>query len=194
MKKQSKQGNVWYLVAIGAAVLVFVLLVEFIQPGGRPIDWAIRVLALAGYFCVFGAIVSSAYIREMRRFFGKPFLKVHHIISITGFSLITLHPVLVAWKAYSLRVFIPDVKSWYGFFSLGGRPAWYLIGLAALAAKMRKPIGKKWKLLHYLNYVAFWLATVHGVLIGSNVQTLLMRGVFVVLGVIVLGVMVKKRL
>ncbi|MBN1935929.1 MAG: ferric reductase [Anaerolineae bacterium] len=193
MTKQSKKGKLWYLAVIGAAVLALVIVLEAIQPNNTPLDWVIRSAALLGYFCVFGAIVSSAYIRQMMQFFGRPFLRVHHIISIAGLVLITIHPLGVAWNALGLKVFIPDVSSWYAFLAYGGRPAWYLIGVASLVAALRKPIGKNWKLLHYLNYLAFWLATVHGILIGANVQNVVMRIVFVVLALIVLGVMVQKR-
>lgn len=193
MTKQGPKGNLWYLAVIGAAVLALVIVFEIIRPDDDPLSWVIRSAALLGYFCVFAAIASSAYMRRMTQFFGKPFLKVHHIVSITGLALITIHPLGVAWRALSLRVFIPDVSSWYRFLLLGGRPSWFLIVIAALVAVLRKPIGKNWKWLHYLNYLAFWLATAHGILIGSNVQNMPMRVLFVVLGLIVLGVMVKKR-
>jgi len=94
----------------------------------------------------------------------------------------------VAWNALDLTVFIPSTSSWFSFFALGGRPAWYLIGIASLVAAFRKRIGKNWKLFHYLNYLAFWLATVHGILIGANVQNVVMRALFVLLAVVVLGV------
>ena len=69
-----------------------------------------------------------------------------------------------------------------------------LLGIGVLAAVLRGTVGKNWRLLHYVNYVAFWLATVHGILIGSNVQSWVMRGVFILLALIVLGVLLHKRL
>ncbi len=195
MTKKSKRGNPALLVVIGAVVVILVLIVELTIPKDRnqPVDWLIRVTALAGYFCVLAAIVSSAYMRQMTQFFGKSFLKVHHIASIVGLALVTVHPLGVAWKQLSLRVFVPDASSWYQFLLLGGRPSWFLIVIASLVAALRKPIGKNWKWLHYLNYLAFWLATVHGILIGGNVQNLPMRILFIASALVVLGVMVQKR-
>ncbi len=102
----------------------------------------VRVTALMGYFCVFGAIVTSAYLRQVVRWFGRPFIKVHHILSITGLVLVTIHPLTVAWRALSLSVFVPAVDSWYRFLALGGRPAWYLLIVGTLAAILRGTIGK----------------------------------------------------
>ncbi|MGD9245700.1 MAG: hypothetical protein PVH36_12260 [Desulfobacterales bacterium] len=86
------------------------------------------------------------------------------------------------------------MDSWYKFFSLGGRPAWYLLGVGVLVGILRRRIGKNWRLLHCLNYIAFWLATVHGILIGANIQNWGMQLVFCVMALVVLGVFVKKRL
>ena len=92
------------------------------------------------------------------------------------------------------RVLMPSTQSWYAFFAYGGSVAWYLILIAALIAALRKRIGKPWKVLHTLNYVAFGMATVHGWLIGTNVQGPVMRVIFVLLALIVLGVLVQRRL
>lgn len=190
---KTKRGNPVYLTVIGVVTLALVLVIEFSTAKGAPIDWLIRTAALFGYFCVFAAIVSSAYMRQMVQFFGRSFIKVHHLASLVGLAMVTIHPLGVAWKQLTLRVFIPDVSSVYQFLRLGGRPSWYLLVIASLVAALRGIVGKRWKLLHYLNYLAFWLATAHGILIGTNVQNLPMRIVFVALAFIVLLVMVHKR-
>jgi hypothetical protein len=188
-----KTRGLVYLGAIIFGAAAMVVLLQLLQPDAPPISWVIRIAALMGYFCIFGAIVTSAYLRQVVRWFGRPFIKIHHILSIAGLSLVTIHPLAIAWQALSLRVFIPAVDSWYRFFAFGGRTAWYLLGIGALAAVLRGAIGKNWKLLHILNYLAFWLATVHGILIGTNVQTWPMRVVFGAMALIVLGVFVQKR-
>lgn len=188
-----KTGGLEYLIAIMLVVAIVILLLQLRQPNATTIQRVIRVSALMGYLSVFGAILTSAYLRQVIRWFGRPFIKVHHILSILGLTLVTIHPLAVAWQALSLRVFVPAVDSWYRFFALGGRPAWYLLGIATLAAALRGAIGKNWRWLHILNYLAFWLATVHGILIGANVQNWPMRVVFSAMALIVLGVLVQKR-
>jgi len=189
-----KKGRLEYLGVLMLIVAAVVVALQLLQPSAQPISWVIRTAALMGYFCIFGAIVTSAYLRQMIRWFGRPFLKVHHILSIAGLVLATVHPLAIAWQALSLRVFIPAVDSWYRFFALGGRPAWYLLGIGALVAVLRGVIGKNWRLLHTLNYLAFWLATVHGILIGTSVQNWAMRLVFGAMALGVLAVFVQKRL
>ncbi len=183
-------------VLLGAVILVVaaVLLLQLLYPNAAPINWVIRTTALIGYFCVFGAILTSAYLRQVVRWFGRPFIKIHHILSLSGLVLVTIHPLAVAWQARSLRVFVPAVDSWYRFFALGGRPSWYLLGIATLAAVLRRTIGRNWRWLHTLNYLAFWLATAHGILIGSSVQNWPMRAVFGAMALIVLGVLLQKRM
>jgi DMSO/TMAO reductase YedYZ heme-binding membrane subunit len=104
------------------------------------------------------------------------------------------HPVALAWNSGSLRVFVPDFSSLTRFLTLAGRVVWPLVGIAALAAWLRKPIGKSWKAIHYLNYLAFWLVTAHAILIGANFQSLLMRIIAGVLALITVAILVRKRL
>jgi DMSO/TMAO reductase YedYZ heme-binding membrane subunit len=116
------------------------------------------------------------------------------VYSVTGLILITLHPLAVALRSSSLLVFLPDFSSFYQFFSLGGRPAWYLIGAASLAALYRAAIGQRWRLIHYLNYVAFFLATVHAILIGTDFVSLVTKGITVLMALAVGWVLVRKRI
>ena len=183
------------MLAAGAAVvLALVLALQASQGGGNAERWVIRTAGLMGYLCVFSAILSSAYVKQLVRFFGRSFVKVHHVVAISGLVLIVLHPLVVAWRLLSPRFLIPSTQSWYVFFAYGGSVAWYLIGVAVLIAFLRKRFGKHWKLLHMLNYVAFWLVTVHGWLIGTNVQGPVMRVIFALLALIVLWVLVQRRL
>jgi predicted ferric reductase len=149
---------------------------------------------MLGYLSVFLAIVSSAYLRSLVRFFGRPFVQVHHVVSVTGLILITLHPLGVAWSSGTLRVFLPRFDSWAVFLQLGGRTAWYLIGIASLAALLRNALGRNWRMVHFLNYLAFLLATAHGVMIGTDFQSPVVRVVSVVMAVVVIGIFVQKRL
>jgi predicted ferric reductase len=112
---------------------------------------------------------------------------------VTGLALVTLHPLGVAARSADPGVFLPKFSSLYLFFSLGGRPAWYLIGVAVLAAVFRKRIKDRWRVVHYLNYIAFFLATVHAIMIGTDFVSPVMKAVSVVMALAVVGVFVQKR-
>jgi len=186
--------NTPYLILAGAAVLALVIVILAIQPPPTPIYWIIRGAALLGYLTIFVAILSSAYMPQLVRFFGRPFVKVHHVASITALVAMMVHPLSLAWENGTLSVFVPRFDSLRVFLTFAGRVVWPLVGIAALAAWLRKPIGKNWRVIHYLNYLAFWLVTAHASLIGSNFQSLAMRVIAVVLALVTVAVLIQKRL
>lgn len=189
-----KAKNTHYL-AIGALVLLaLVAIIVALQPRPSPIFWLIRGAALIGYLTIFLSIVSSVYLVPLVRFFGRPFIKVHHVASITGLVAMLVHPIAIAWNSGTLSVFVPSFASLRTFLTLAGRVVWLLVAIAALAAWLRKPIGKNWRTIHYLNYHAFWLVTAHAILIGTNFQSWIMRGLAIVLALITVAALVKKRL
>jgi sulfoxide reductase heme-binding subunit YedZ len=193
MARMKKSGKTWYLVLIGVVALILVSGLISLRPYGTPLNWLIRGAALMGYLAVFLSAVSSAYMRQVIRLFGRPFVKVHHVLSVTGLALVTLHPLGVAINAGSLSVFLPRFDSWVVFLELGGRPAWYLIAAASLAAVLRKSIGRNWRTVHLLNYVAFLLGTVHAVMIGTDFQHTIAKAVSVALALVIVVIFIQKR-
>jgi hypothetical protein len=189
-----KRKNTHYLVLWGLLVLALAAAIIALRPPPAPIDWLIRGAALVGYMTIFTSILSSAYLVPLVRFFGRPFIKVHHVASITGLVAMLVHPIALAFKSGSLSVFVPRFDSLRIFLTLAGRVVWPLVAIAALAAWLRKPLGKNWRLVHYLNYLAFWLVTAHAILIGTNFQTWVMRGLAIVLALITVTVLVQKRI
>ena len=194
MTRNVRSSRIWYLAPVGLVALLLVIVLVLLRPGPSALNALIRGAALLGYLSLLAAIVSSAYMRELVRFFGRPFVQVHHVLSVAGLILIVLHPLAVALDQSSLGVLIPTVSSWKVFLTNGGRPAWYLIVIASLAGLLRTRIGKRWKLIHYLNYLAFWLATVHAVRLGEDGQLPAIRVVFVVAALGVLAVWVLKQI
>lgn len=193
MTTEKKARNAWALGLVALVVVGLAAGLELSGPLESPLRVAIRSLALVGYQLVFLAIVSSAYIRELIQFFGRPFIKVHHFASVTGLALICLHPILVAVDSGSAGVFLPRFDSLRVFLQLGGRPAWILIAVAVVAALLRQRIGSRWRWVHVLNYLAFALATAHANLLGGNFQNLAPRIVSWAMLFAALAVFVRKR-
>lgn len=193
MAKGRKLKNAWVVWVIALATVAITVAAELTTPITRPLVAAIRALALTGYQLVFWAILSSAYVPQLVRFFGRPFVKIHHLASIAGLVCITLHPILVAVDNRSAGVFLPRFDSVQVFLRLGGRPAWYLIALAVVAALLRQRIGGGWRAVHALNYLAFALATAHANLLGGNFQTPALRIGSWILAVAMLVVFVRRR-
>lgn len=171
----------------------FVLYTLFRSPAPT-LPMAVRATALFSYTAVFLAILSTEYLREMRKLFGKPFITVHHILAVTGLILMVLHAVLFALLRQDLRVFLPRFDSLRTFLALGGRPALYFFIIATLAAVVRGRMRSIWKVIHWLNYLAFALAFVHSWLLGTDVSNPLLRPMWAVLAGVILVVFVRKRL
>lgn len=192
MSKTTK--SIGYMVALGlAAALLIGVLVALGPQGALPSRMA-RWMGLMGYLAVFIAIVSSTYMRELYRLVGRPFLWAHHVVSISGLILLLFHPTIMALAGEGPAIFIPRFDSWTIFFSLGGRVAFYLLGIAALATLLRKRWRNGWRVVHALNYVAFLLATVHAIMIGSNVQSLPVRIVVILMAAVVVWTFMRKRM
>lgn len=197
-----KPKNARYLILTGLVSLAVVIGLVSLDPLREQeswLTWLVRGAALLGYWAVFLSVLSSAYLRELIRFFGRPFVKVHHVASVTGLALITVHPVAAAIDTSSLAVFLPRFDSLRVFLTLGGRLAWYLVGIASLAALLRANVKRYWRTIHYLNYIAFFLASIHAALIGTTfsgqgLRAIILKVVVAALSLVVVYVFVRKQM
>ncbi len=191
----AKSGRIWYLVALGVGLLIIVLAVDLLGPRGEPLDRVIRAAAMLGLSGVFLATLSAIYVRELTRFFGTPFIKLHHYVTVTSLLLLTVHPLGVAVQSGTLAAFVPDVGSWFLFFLYGGRQAWFLLGIAAFVAlaAVRRRLPQSWRTIHMLNYLAFGFGAVHAWLLGTHFQGVVGRVVLAILAAIIVLAFIQKR-
>jgi len=189
--KKSKNTGVLIATAIAAALLVTATVA--LDEIYAPIDGVIRAGALLGYLGVFLAGLSSNFMRELTRYFGRPFIKTHHLVSVTALTALIIHATAVAWRAQSAATFLPEFNSLSGFLTLGGRPALWLLAVTSLTALFRAKLGKSWKTIHWLNYVAFLLGTAHAILLGQNFQHIGVRIVAALMAVALLVIFVLRR-
>ena len=181
-----KPKNTWVLV-LGALVLILLVVgTVTLDQIALPVYGLVRMAAVTGYLCIFLAVVSSNYMRELTKYFGRPFIRVHHIVSLTALAVLTIHAVTVAWIWKMPAIFIPSVD-------MPQALAFWLLAVAALAAVFRKAIGKRWKIVHWINYLVFLLGTLHAQTLGANFQHLAIRIVSVIMALIVVFLFVWKR-
>jgi predicted ferric reductase len=183
----------WVLIAGVLLALSVAGAVVALDPLSAPIEGVIRVAAVSGYLTIFVAALSSSHMRELTRFLGRAFVKVHHVASITALVALLVHAATVAWRGGSVSVVVPLLSSARAFFSQSGRPALWLILIAAAVALLRRKIGKQWKTIHRLNYLAFLLGTIHAQMLGLNFQHLAVRIVSAAMAAGVVVVFVLKR-
>ena len=175
------------------SLYILVLVFFFLTPFSDAFNFVIRFGALFGFTSMFVATMMTPFAVQLYKIFGKPFIKMHHIYSIAGLVLITLHPVAFAIFKLDITIFLPDFSSWYGFWSLGGRLALLLIYIAVIGALLRKKFMKNWRYLHALNYVALFLAYIHGILIGTDFQNLGILIIFTIMIILSFSVLIFKR-
>ncbi|MFX1388249.1 MAG: hypothetical protein ACFE9M_13605 [Promethearchaeota archaeon] len=182
-----------YIIAATLSLYILILVFFLLTPFIDGFNFVIRFGAIFGFTSMFIATMMTPFVVQLYKIFGKPFIKIHHIYSITGLILITIHPVAFAIFKLDITVFVPDFSSWYGFWSLGGRLALILIYLAVIGVLLRKTIKKNWRIIHILNYVALFLAYIHGVLIGSDFQNMGILIIFTIMIILSFSVLIYKR-
>jgi DMSO/TMAO reductase YedYZ heme-binding membrane subunit len=159
------------LILATIALVVFIALLVLSSAGEEDfLHVLVRFFALYGYLFLSIAVLTTPFLKEITQAFGKPFLKVHHAFSIFGLVFITLHPVFNAVDRLSLSVFVPRFDSWNIFWMLAGRPAFFILYIAFLAAVLRVKAPKYWRYFHALMYVVLLFGIVHANLIGDDFQ------------------------
>ena len=192
--KDNDYGRV-RVILLGGLVLwvgyILSVLVRF--PGSVP-GTIVRAAALLGYTALFLTIISSEYVRTMRKLFGSTFMRVHHALALTGLVLIVVHPLTFAIRSGTLSVFVPVLTPLRSFLTWASRPALYMIVLAVAAALVRQRLKTTWRIVHWLNYLAFVMIFAHAWFMGSDLILAPIRTVMTVMAVVVLAVLVHKRL
>ena len=151
-----------------------------------------RIGGLLTYLATFSTILSSAYVRPLAKRFRRPFIAMHHTLAYTALAMATLHPLGAAISGGNWGLLLPQFGGWLVFFTFAGAPAAYCFYLGAIAARLRAQfVG--WRIVHALNFVAFWLATAHALLLGSDTQGWIQRIVAIAMALTVLFVLYKRR-
>jgi len=164
-----------------------------LMPSADVFDSIIRLCALLGYVSMVTAAIMTPFAVQLYKLFKKNFIKMHHAFALSGLILITLHPVIFAFTVLNILVFIPVIDDWVLFWELAGRPALILIYIGVIAGFLRNKIKKYWKMIHALLYIALFFGLVHGTLIGTSFQNILIIIVFYTLFImVILGFSYKR--
>jgi len=159
------------LIAVAIAALVLPHTLPEISEG-EVAHVLTRIFALFGFLFLSVATIITPFLTEVAKAFGRPFLRVHHVLAAVGIALITLHPVFNAIDRLSLSVFIPVFNSWLGFWTFAGRPAFIIFYVAVVAALLRSRAPRYWRPFHALMYIVLLFGIVHANLIGEDLQNL----------------------
>ncbi|TFF99420.1 MAG: hypothetical protein EU541_04925 [Promethearchaeota archaeon] len=187
----TKKG--FYFIGVIIALYVWIIILFLAKPI-EPKDVFIQLSVLIGFTSLFLAAIITPFMKQVYQMFGTSFIKIHHLFSILGLTLITIHPISIAIIYTAPEVFIPKFDSWEIFWNLAGRPALYLLYVAVVAVIIRKYLPQKsWRILHGLIYVALVFGYFHGVLIGDDFENMWVMITFTAMMVLLFEVLIYKR-
>ena len=185
--------RIYIIYTIVICVVSFVIYTIYQYPE-TPLKLIYRTSGIFGHLLVFSAIVSSEYMTQIKKLFGQTFLKFHHNLIKLALILMVLHPWSFALDVRSLQVYLPVFYPPITFLELAGRPALYIFVIVMITAVYRKKIPKNWKNIHLFNYLAFFMVSIHALLIGTDFSSTGMKILSFVMMAIVAGIFVHKRL
>lgn len=188
-----KKGYYGLGAIIGLYIVVVVLFLASPSPEYFDYNFFVRFFALTGFYFLCVSVIMTPFVREIYQIFGKPFQSFHHIFGAVGLAGATLHPVIFAIEVSDISVFLPDFSEWIVFWELAGRPAFFVIYIAVIAALLRRKMQKYWRGLHSLMYLAIIFIFFHGYLIGSDFENIGVLIIFTVLFVASMIAPIYKR-
>lgn len=112
---------------------------------------------------------------------GPTAFDLHQFASLIGLAFALFHALILMGDKYInydlAQVLVP-------FNSAGYKPVWvglgqigfYLLAIVGLSFYVRKRLTqRRWRLIHYLSFLTFALALLHGIFAGSDTATLVVR-------------------
>lgn len=112
---------------------------------------------------------------------NRKFLKLHMLNGILAYTFVFLHPLLMVVYRYFANHKIDPFYVYtdlcvlcdgtYETYINFGRIAFYLITLTVVTAKFRNIsawVSNNWRKLHIINYVVFYLVSIHAYNVGTD--------------------------
>jgi predicted ferric reductase len=174
------------LLAIAAGVLVATTVLPTWLPGlsasllgpEPKVYWYLsRSSAIVAYLLLWVSMATSLAIsnRLARLWPGGPIaFDLHQYTSLLGLGFALFHALILLgdqYMNYSLgQVLTPFASVGYRPLWVGhGQISWYVLVVVSLSFYVRRKIGHRlWRLVHFLSYVMFALALIHGLMSGTD--------------------------
>jgi predicted ferric reductase len=180
-------GTLWVvlMVAVGAIVgatgpRAVAALADLAQVAPNRLPWvATRLVAFLSYFAITGSVVYGLLLstKVLDAIAHRPVsFALHQDLAAIGLGLAGVHAVLLGLDAtvpFSLGdMLVPFVAPYRPLWVGIGQLTLYLVAVVLASFYLRRRIGQRaWRLLHYLTFLSFVGATVHGILSGSDSGT-----------------------
>ncbi len=195
--------------ALGAIIAVFIipmwlpgLALSLFGPSTKAYWYLARSSGVTAYLLFWISMVMGvAMTNKMARIWpgGPTAFDAHQYTSLLGITFALFHAIILLGDEYiksSLGdVFTPFAYDYRPLWVGVGQIAFYVITIVAFSFYVRQVIGRRvWRLLHYLSFVAFLAVLVHGIMAGTDTETLFMQGLYWSTGGILLFLTVYRVL
>jgi predicted ferric reductase len=143
-----------------------------------------RISAMVAYGLLwlsmaFGLIITN---RLARLWPGGPVaFDLHQFASLLGLAFALFHALILMGDKYInydlAQVLVPFSSTGYRPVSVGlGQIGFYLLAIVGSSFYVRKRLGNRtWRLIHYLSFLTFALALLHGIFAGTDSTVLAIR-------------------
>ena len=181
------------LLGLAGGLLALTLLWFLLSRGGRPAVYGdktawylarstgtVAYLLLSGA-TIWGLLLSSRIVKEVVP--ATVALAMHSVMSWLAVALAGFHGFVLLFDGYYLYRLVDVMVPFVGPY----RPGWvglgvvgfYLALLTSASFSWRRWLGaKRWRMLHYLTFVAYVLVTLHGLAAGTDSGESGMRAVY----------------
>ncbi len=128
-----------------------------------------RLIGLILFSLIFTQVVLGSRLSSwVEKLTGKIF-RFHIVEGVVSYILMIVHPVLGSLNGISLIPIFTRQELLYNLGRLGFML--FTIGVFAGLYRAQPFIIRHWKKFHILNYVAFYLITIHSYYVGSDTQS-----------------------
>ncbi|WP_338749003.1 ferric reductase-like transmembrane domain-containing protein [Bacillus sp. FJAT-52991] len=137
-------------------------------------EW-IRASGITAYLLLFISNLAGMMVKgKIASKKGQPILlSIHQTAGWLALLLSLFHAFMLLFDRYVtyslVELFIPFTATYQPLASSAGTLAFYIIVILFFSSDVMKKIGRKWwRSIHFLALPAYFLALIHGVLIGTD--------------------------
>jgi len=155
-----------------------------------------RNTALAAFMLIFGQVLLAARIKWIERPFGLDILlRFHKYMGMAAVALLVLHPLLLAAGSGRLDLLISLDQPWFIWMGKAGLVLLLANIAISLYSYRLKLQFETWRLIHdILAPALIVMAFTHSLVAGNDLQQPLMRGLWISLLIIALGLFSWHRI
>lgn len=161
-----------------------------LQSGSQAYWYLARAGGVVAYILLWlatcwGIMMSSKFIKGLVSV--PTAFSLHEFLPILGVVFAALHALVLLGDSYIgfdlWQLLVPFTSPYEPLWTGLGSLAFYLFLAIIGSSYLRKRIGQNvWRTFHYISYLAFLVALLHGVMAGSDSGTLGMRTLYLVTG------------